>query len=167
MHYSKGLKFASLLGLVAAIMGTPALASRGSGVTGKILATGDLSEVVNYNHDRIKIQTKDLVDVRVQQLNFSPGAYTGWHHHPGIVIVTVAAGEITTVDQNCQTKTYGPNSPNGSVFVEGHDTPMEARSATGGIVFATYVAPNSGSPSTPLEYVFRLEDDEVLSCPRP
>ena len=144
---------AAMLGIAAAAMATPALASPPTRVTGEILATGDLNEVVNYNHDRIKFQTKDPADVRVQRLNFGVDSRTGWHHHPGVVIVTVAAGLVITVDQNCQTKTYGVGSPNGSVFVEGHDTPMEARSAAGATVFATYIAP-SASPR-----VFRIEDD--------
>jgi len=156
---------AAMLSIAAAAVGTPALASPGSGITSTILATGDLNEIVQYNHDRIKFQTKDPVDVRVQKLEFGARSFTGWHHHPGIVIVTVASGEITTVDHLCRTKTYGPNSPNGSVFVEGHDTPMEARSATGGVVYATYVAPNSGPPLA--NYVFRIEDAVVQSCPRP
>ncbi len=159
MTIYRGMQFA-MLGMAAATMATAALASPGSGITSAVLATGDLNEKVNYNHDRIKFQTKDPADVRVQRLDFAAGSYTGWHHHPGIVIVTVASGLITTVDHNCQRKTYGPTSPNGSVFVEGHDTPMEARSASGGAVDATYVAPNSTPP------VFRIED-AVLNCCRP
>jgi len=136
-----------------ALIAAPALASAGSGITSTILATGDLDEIVNINHDRVKFQTKDPTDVRVQQLVFGAGAYTGWHHHPGIVIVTVASGVITVVQADCSTKDYGAGTGNGSVFVEGHDTPMEARSAAGGTVYATYVAPDA----TPR--VFRIEDD--------
>lgn len=142
----------AILGLTALTIATPALASPGSGITSVVLATGDLDQQVNYNHDRIKLQTKDPADVRVQRLEFAAGAYTGWHHHPGVVIVTVASGLITTVDHECRTVSYGPGSPNGSVFVEGHDTPMEARSASGGTVFATYIAPSASPP------VFRIED---------
>ena len=143
----------AMLAIIAGSMGSSAVASPGSGVTSVVLATGDLEKDVNYNHDRVKFQTKDPADVRVQRLDFAAGAYTGWHHHPGVVIVTVASGLITTVDHNCQTTTYGPGSPNGSVFVEGHDTPMEARSASGGTVYATYIAPSASPP------VFRIEDD--------
>lgn len=147
-----GMRIA-MLSMAAATMGTSALASPGSGITSTVLATGDLNEVINYNHDRIKFQTKDPTDVRVQELMFAPNANarTGWHHHPGIVIVTVAAGSVTAYDHNCQTKTYGK----GSVFVEGHDTPMEVRSAGGATLYATYVAPNS----TPRN--FRIEDDAI------
>ena len=142
-------------GTIMAYCASPALASPGSGITSTILATGDLNEDIQYNHDRIKFQTKDRADVRVQRLDFAAGAFTGWHHHPGIVIVTVASGLITVVDHQCQTKTYGPGSPNGSVFVEGHDTPMEARSTAGGTVFATYVAPDATPPT------FRIEDTAI------
>jgi hypothetical protein len=142
----------AILGLTALAIPAPAFASPGSGITSVVLATGDLEQIVNYNHDRIKMQTKDAADVRVQRLDFGAGAYTGWHHHPGVVIVTVASGLITTVDHECRTVSYGPGSPNGSVFVEGHDTPMEARSTNGGTVYATYITPSATPP------VFRIED---------
>lgn len=147
-------RIAAIVALGAsALIATPALASTGSGITSTVLATGDLDETVNINHDRVKFQTKGPTDVRVQQLVFTAGAYTGWHHHPGIVIVTVASGLITVVQADCSAKTYGPGSPNGSVFVEGHEEPMEARSAAGGTVYATYVAPDA------FPRVFRIEDD--------
>lgn len=147
-------RMAAVIALGAsALIAAPALASTGSGITSTILATSNLDEIININHDKIKFQTKGPTDVRVQRLDFAAGAYTGWHHHPGIVIVTVASGLITTVQSDCSTKTYGPGSPNGSVFVEGHDTPMEARSAAGGTVYVTYVVPNGSA--------FRVEDDPV------
>lgn len=154
----KRLAAAIALG-ASALIAAPALASDGFGISSTILATGDLNPNVNYNHDRIKFQTKDAVDVRVQRLVFAVGAYTGWHHHPGVVIVTVESGLIATVDHNCQIKTYGPGSPNGSVFVEGHETPMEARNAASTVstVYATYVAPDASPPK------FRIEDD-AQSC---
>lgn len=149
----KSLALARLaIAFTATAIGSPAVASPASGITSSILATGDLEQAVNYNHDRIKLQTKDPADVRVQRLDFAAGAYSGWHHHPGVVIVTVTAGLITVVDEQCRTMTYGPGSPNGSVFVEGHDSPMEARSTSGGTVYATYIAPSASPP------VFRIED---------
>ena len=156
MNRSTRLNVAASI-IASATLAAPALASPGFGITSTVLATADLNEKVNINHDRVKFQTKDPTDVRVQRLDFAAGAYTGWHHHPGIVIVTVASGLITTVQADCSAKAYGPGSPNGSVFVEGHDEPMEARSTAGGTVYATYVAPNA-SPR-----VFRIEDT-VQTC---
>ena len=34
-------------------------------------------------------------DTVVQQIVFGPGGHTGWHSHPGPVVVLVAQGELT------------------------------------------------------------------------
>ena len=157
MAHSIGLKRASTILAItlASAIHAPATASPGAGVTPETYVTATLLEDVAINHDRVKVQTKDTVTVRVQKLTFAPGARTGWHHHPGAVVVAVQSGLVTLTDGNCVTKTYGPGSPDGSVFVEGHDDGHEASSASGATVFVTYLAP---------EAVFRVED-AAQSCP--
>jgi quercetin dioxygenase-like cupin family protein len=121
--------------------------------------TANFDEEVHVNSDRIKFQTKGPTDVRVQRLNVGVGGFSGWHHHPGIVIVTVASGSVTYTRSDCSSKTYGPGLPNGAVFVEAGDEPAQASSATGATIYATYVAP-SADP-----FVFRLDDHEAPGCP--
>ena len=90
MLYSKRLKCAAIIGIAAIGMSpTTALASPSSGITSDILVTADLDEVGHINSDRVKFQTKGATDVRVQRLTFAAGAYSGWHHHPGVIIVAV------------------------------------------------------------------------------
>ena len=134
--------------------GNAAMASPGAGVTPGTYVTAGLLDIEDINHDRVKVQTKDPTTVRVQKLTFAPDARTGWHHHPGAVIVAVQSGSVTLVDSYCATKTYGPGMPDGSVFIEGHDEAHEARSASGATVFVTYIAPDS---------IFRIED-AAQSC---
>lgn len=156
MLYSKRMKVAATATAIAAL-GTYAVAvsaSPGSGVSPLTFVTADLREDGSINHDRIKLQTKDPTVVRVQRLTFAPGAFTGWHHHPGAVVVAVESGSVTLTDSNCGSKTYGPGLPDGSVFIEGHDEAHEARSQSGATVYVTYIAP---SP------VFRAEDP-VPAC---
>ena len=136
----------------ASVMGTPALASPGSGITAETYVTGTLKGDNQQNSDRVKFQTKDDTAVRVQKLVFSAGGFTGWHHHPGIVIVTVQTGTVQMMHSDCSIHEYGPGSPHGSVFVEGEQRVHEASSAGGATVFATYVAPSASPP------VFRVED---------
>ena len=135
-----------------------ALGSAGVGFTPTTLVTGTLNNDVKLNSDRVKFQTKDPTDVRVQRIEFAPGGYSGWHHHPGIVIVTVASGQVTFTNSNCSSTTYGPGLPAGSVFVEGGDDPGQASSVAGATVYATFVAPHAAPP------VFRIEDSP-RSCP--
>ena len=142
----------AVVGTVAAV----ALASPGSGrVTTLLVAQAENDETVQLNSDRIKFQTKGPTDVRVQTITFAPGGYSGWNHKPGFVIVAVQSGEVTKFDSQCNGTTYGPNSPNGAVFVEYGNEPEEVRnmSSASATVYATQVAPDADPP------VFRIEDD--------
>lgn len=157
MSYSTGRKYVpAILGIVAiATLGGSAAANPGEGVASETFVTANLLEDTEINHDRVKVQTKDPTTVRVQRLTFAPGGRTGWHHHPGAVVVAVQSGSVTLTETNCGTTTYGPGLPNGSVFIEGHDDAHEARSTSGATVYVTYLAPDA---------VFRIEDTP-RSCP--
>jgi predicted metal-dependent enzyme (double-stranded beta helix superfamily) len=142
-----------------AMVGTFAAVALGSAGFGNVITLlvpkADLNDAVHLNSDRIKFQTKGPTDVRVQAITFAPGSYSGWHHHPGFVLVAVKSGEVTNVDSQCNATTYGPSSPNGSAFVEYGDEAGEVRntSSVPATVYVTLVAPDADPP------VFRIEDD--------
>jgi LPXTG-motif cell wall-anchored protein len=81
-------------------------------------------------------------DVVQQGLEFAPGAATPWHTHPGIVIVTVLAGELT-FNVNGVDTLYRE----GESFVEVPNQLAQARNASGAPtrVMASYLLP-SGAP---------------------
>ena len=135
----------------AGILATPASGSPGSGITPTTYVTSDLTEVVDFNHDRVKFQTKDPTTVRVQKLEFAPGGHTGFHHHPGVVIVSIQSGSLTLVDGSCGTEVHAA----GSVFVEGEDHVHEAVSPGGATVYVTYIVPRD---YTPANEKFRVEE---------
>jgi quercetin dioxygenase-like cupin family protein len=141
------------LGTFAAV----ALASTGIGFHPDSLVTGNLDNRIEANSDQVKLQTKGLTDVRVQKITFDPGGTSGWHHHPGIVIATVATG-VVNFALGCNSTDYGPGQPAGSVFVEHGDTPGQASSVLGATVFVTFVAPHADPP------VFRIEDTGPPTC---
>jgi hypothetical protein len=143
-----------VIGTLAAV----ALGEPGSGVTPTNLVTANFDHTVHLNSDRVKFQTKDATYVRIQKLVFEANSRSGWHHHPGIVLVTVESGAVTLWQSDCSSKTYGPNLPNGAVFAEGGDDPVQATSTTGATNYVVLVAPNADPP------VFRIEDDPS-SCP--
>src|ERR1700737_5573045 len=75
---------------------TIALANPGSFVTTTILGhRATLSHSVKVNQSRIKFQTKVATDVQVQTLTFLLHGTSGWHFHPGVVIVVVEPGHVT------------------------------------------------------------------------
>ena len=134
-----------------------ALASAPSGFTPETFVTADLQNALHLNSDRVKFQTKDPTDVRVQRVTVAAGGFSGWHHHPGMVIVAVQSGTATVTDAACGRTTYGPGQPAGAVFVESGDAPAQVSSAQGAVLYATYVTPDGQLP--------RLEDD-APACAR-
>ena len=134
-----------------AVMGTFAAVALGSGsflFTSTPLVTANLDNKVQLNSDRIKLQTKDPTVVRVASVVFGAGGFSGWHHHPGFVIVSVKSGSVTVWQSDCSQTTYGA----GSAFVESGDDPGQVTSAGGATTYVTYVVPNV------IPLVFRIED---------
>jgi quercetin dioxygenase-like cupin family protein len=98
----------ALAALSSAVSATPP-----SGQTTTDLAVGTLSSITQVNTDRIKFQTKGDVDVYVFNVNYAPGAYSGWHTHPGVVFVVVKTGSVVRT-VGCQSWTFSA----GQSFVE-------------------------------------------------
>ena len=150
------------VGVVACgVVAAATFASPPTGFTAaNLVPEAEIAKRFHVNSDRVKLQTKGPADVRVQRVDIVPGGRSGWHHHPGVVIVAVESGTVTYVDSDCDAISYGAGSPNGSVFVESGDEPHEARNLTAqpATVYATFVAPDA-DPG-----VFRIEDPSS-NCP--
>jgi quercetin dioxygenase-like cupin family protein len=99
-------------------------------------------------------------DVLQSLLVFQSGAETGWHIHPGPVVVVVKSGAITETHANgCITV-----HPVGSVFFETAGEVHNATNQTGGVaeVYATFLSPAGSQPLIPVSdpgRVCRQEDD--------
>jgi hypothetical protein len=143
--------------VIAALGGSIAYASPPSNWTGELITKSDFNELARVNTDVIRFITRRPTDTYEVKLTWQPGGSSGWHHHPGMVLVQVASGQVdvTRVEfGRCVTKRYGVGSPNGSTFVEGDDM-HEGFSAGGAVAYATAIVENN-KPS-------RVED-AVPSC---
>ena len=86
-------------------------------------------------------------DALTAELVFQPDAETGWHYHPGPVVVVVKSGALTeTHSDGCVTV-----HPAGSVFFEKKDVVHNAANQTGGVteVYATFLFPEGTQPLIP------------------
>jgi quercetin dioxygenase-like cupin family protein len=143
--------------VIAGIFAAVAFGSPASGIKESELAVPQAAlDEVHLNSDRVKFQTKGPTFVRVHKLVMLPGGRTGWHHHPGFVLVAVKAGEVTVFDSQCNARIYRKNT----AFVEYGDEPLEVRNlgTEESTVYATYVDPTKGAGA------FRIEDS-VQDCP--
>jgi quercetin dioxygenase-like cupin family protein len=122
-----------------------ALATPGSGILGAIVhARGTNADELNiHSAQGVKLKTKSPVDFVTQQITIAPGGTTGWHSHPGPVLVTVKSGALTLVyadDPTCAGRTYTA----GQSFVDrGAETVHTAlnRGMTPVEFWATYIVP--------------------------
>ena len=94
---------------------SPAHATPPGGVTAKILGSGTTLGGFKTHAGGIKVESKHAAGVTVAHLTFAPGGTTGWHVHPGPVLVIVTAGSVTKYSaDDCTAQTYTA----GQAFVE-------------------------------------------------
>jgi quercetin dioxygenase-like cupin family protein len=98
-----------------ALVTGPALATPPSpGVVGVVVARGDFADPVDIKlkvteGSQEVIHAPNARQTVMQSIVFSPGAHTGWHSHPGPVVVLVKSGELTLYashDGTCEARTY-------------------------------------------------------------
>ena len=142
-----------------AVVGT-ALATPGSvAVTTFVRATIDGNKphdgVKAYSGDDVKLQTKGATDVAMQTITSPPGGSSGWHSHPGVVLVAVQSGTVTLYDADCHTKQYGP----GQAFVEIGDDAMLVRNNTtsNAVLYVTLIVPKSAT-------LLRIDKPQPATC---
>jgi hypothetical protein len=93
--------------------------------TSLAVVTANLDNSVQLNSDRVKFQTKDPTFVRVAKITIAEGGNSGWHHHPGMVIVAVLSGTVKFTNSDCSSTTHVA----GTAFVEGGAPTTPARDA--------------------------------------
>jgi quercetin dioxygenase-like cupin family protein len=113
-------------------------------VTVTQLSRGTLGEVEAEN-DGITVQSgtgsADIVTVKVV---IKPGGSTGWHHHPGITLVSVASGTATEYRADCEKTVLKA----GEGFFEGTDEPHVVRNEgnVDAVLYPTFLIPTETSP---------------------
>jgi len=104
------------LGLAAGMLtASPARATPPAGVITEFLGSGTTLAGFKAYVDGIRVESKDAVGFTVAHLTFAPGGTTGWHVHPGPVLVIVKTGSVTKYSaEDCTAQTYTA----GQAFVE-------------------------------------------------
>lgn len=131
--------------VIVAVLAGSVLATASSGFVSVLQSRGPLGESLHFNTGAVKFQTKGSVDVATAVVTIAPGGFSGWHEHPGIVLVTVKSGTVTFYDKNC----VGIAHPAGTSFVEANgDGPGIARNESASVdavVNATYIVPTGAA----------------------
>ena len=120
----------------------------GSGFAGPVNGRGNLgtfhikSKAAGYD---VELKSHDNTDIQVSDITIAPGGHSGWHKHPGPVLVVVKTGVITFYhgsDPTCSPAHHTANT----VFIEkGGDVGMARNEGTvPATAVATFFVPAGG-----------------------
>jgi quercetin dioxygenase-like cupin family protein len=107
------LGIAGALMLAATVWATPPLGFVLNQILASAVAEDGISQHIQLNKNpdgsmtpwQLQVQVQGETDYYSQHLVLSPGGYSGWHSHPGLLIAGVKSGQIDFYDANCQKKT--------------------------------------------------------------
>jgi quercetin dioxygenase-like cupin family protein len=148
---------AGLCGLLAACgigglaMATPTVGAFYNNILSTGLADNDIhangSVQLGDEDFTAEVHTYGASNVVVQDVKFSPGGTTGWHKHPGVVLLTLTAdsGSVDWYDAHCGKVTYKA----GDTWTEGtrlHD--VVNNSAMDAHFLVTYLVPAAVPPGS-------------------
>jgi hypothetical protein len=121
---------------VVGIVAVAALVTVGAAlaITSTVLADSNTVNDGKFHshHGIIKLKTKGSVRIRDVQTTGAPtGFSSGWHTHPGPVLVAMSptsAGSLTLYDEDCTRITIGANQ----AYIEKPNSPILARNESAG-----------------------------------
>jgi quercetin dioxygenase-like cupin family protein len=143
---------------VLALVVGAALATPPSGATTTLLVRATLGKFKAKN-DGIKVKSNQgSADVALVKIELEPGGHTGWHHHPGVGLASVASGAVTFYDEECGTTVYEA----GEGFLESGDEPMLVRNegSVDAVFYVTFIVPTETT-------ALRIDDSQPEGCNAP
>lgn len=131
----------------ALLTGSGVVLAVGIGFVPTILADGTIAKSSEMSAHRIEFSAPKNAHVITQRVDFEAGGSSGWHTHPGLVVVTVTVGSLRVTDGCHAPVVYGP----GQSFIETPDTAglvENASTTTAAQSFATVIVPQGMAPRT-------------------
>lgn len=122
------------------VIGGTVLATPGTGFHPTILSRGTTGDRVNAETSAVKLKLKKHSDIVTATVTIDPLGSSGWHSHPGVVLVTVVSGSLVFYDNACVATVQAA----GSAFVEsGHHAGLVRNedATTPAVVNVTYIVP--------------------------
>ncbi|CAN5707947.1 hypothetical protein BH20ACI3_BH20ACI3_03270 [soil metagenome] len=116
------LVFLVIVAAVSTALAGVALATPGFNVAGFVMARASFVDPTDIKF-KVKDGSQEVIHVNdaqetvIQQIIIGPGGHTGWHSHPGPVVVLIKSGQMSfydSEDPTCTVRTYSA----GEAFID-------------------------------------------------
>ena len=138
----------TVLAFLAVVVGA-AIANTPSGVKAAPVTATQITRATlgkfEAENKRIEVESgRRSADMAIVKVVLEPGGSTGWHHHPGVVLVPVKAGTVTEYDAKCHKSVYKA----GKGFVESESEVHLVRNEGNvkAVLYATFLVPSATPP---------------------
>ena len=108
--------------------------------------------------DGIEVESEQRsADIAIAKVVLEPGGSSGWHHHPGVTLVSVASGTVTEYDKKCEKSVHKA----GEGFVESNDAVHVVRNKgnVNAVLYATFLVPRNTT-----EEGIRIDEPKPRNC---
>ena len=142
---------------VLALVVGAALATPPKDATTTLITRATLGKFEAHN-DGIQVESeRHSADLAIAKVVIEPGGSTGWHHHPGVTLVSIASGTVTGYDHKCEKTVYKA----GEGFVESHDAVHVVRNNgnANAVLYATLIV-----PSNTADEGLRMDEPKPRNC---
>jgi quercetin dioxygenase-like cupin family protein len=144
-----------LLALLIAAVPDPCFATPPAGVVSNVMlaqgvSAGPIKEQITVENWAVRLEGEGESEFYVQELVVAPNGYTGWHSHPGLLLITVKDGLVDFYDKNCAKRVYTA----GQSFIEAAE-PHNA------------VNPGSNNARLFVAYIVKKGQPRRLEAPQP
>jgi len=145
-----------------------ALLTPSSGVSSVILARASFADQTDIKF-KIKGLGQEVINVNnagdtvMQKIVIAPGGHTGWHSHPGPVVVLISAGAMSFYDgedATCPARTYST----GQAFVDSGQGHVHIARNEGSVPLELYVTYFDVTPGAPAPGAFRIDAPNPGYC---
>jgi quercetin dioxygenase-like cupin family protein len=146
----------TVLALLTVVVGA-ALATPPKDATTTPLTRATLGTFEAKN-DGIEVESdRTSADIAIAKVVIEPGGTTGWHHHPGVTLVSVASGTVTEYDKKCEKSVHKA----GEGFVESNDAVHVVRNKGNdkAVLYATLIVPTNTTDEG-----LRIDEPKPRNC---
>ena len=146
-----------LSAVIALFAGVAALATPPKDAEVAPLARASLGQL-DAQGDGVEVRSGNTnTDVAVSKVTIGPGGSSGWHHHPGVVLVSVASGTLTQYNEDCDKTVLKA----GDGFIEGTDKShvVQNEGNADAVLYVTFIVPSNTSTEG-----LRVDDPQPENC---